>query len=174
MFSRFGYKKATIEDIAASLHRAKSSIYYYFASKEDVFQAVIEYEAKRAQQAIRTAVDNEKKPEDKLRALFITVYLFIREAASYYNLMQEEVIDILDFSHNVKLRHQQNMIALISEILSKGVADGLFQITDIIGTAETIMLAFDGLYYPFFPDVMQSQTKLDHMLQLILNGIRSR
>ena len=41
IFSRYGYKKTTLDDIAQAIRKGKSSLYYYFSSKEDLFQAVI-------------------------------------------------------------------------------------------------------------------------------------
>jgi AcrR family transcriptional regulator len=33
LFSRYGYKKTTMDDIADALQKGKSSIYYYFQNK---------------------------------------------------------------------------------------------------------------------------------------------
>ncbi|MEO0226014.1 MAG: helix-turn-helix domain-containing protein [candidate division WOR-3 bacterium] len=37
VFSRFGYRKATMDSIARAARKAKSSIYYYFRDKEEIF-----------------------------------------------------------------------------------------------------------------------------------------
>ncbi|PID90640.1 MAG: hypothetical protein CSA97_01895 [Bacteroidetes bacterium] len=41
VFQRFGFSKTTMEDIAQGIGRQKSTLYYYFQSKEDVFAAVV-------------------------------------------------------------------------------------------------------------------------------------
>ena len=41
IFSKYGFKKTTLDDIANAVRKGKSSLYYYFESKEDLFQAVI-------------------------------------------------------------------------------------------------------------------------------------
>jgi len=35
IFSKYGYKKTTLDDIANAVRKGKSSLYYYFKSKED-------------------------------------------------------------------------------------------------------------------------------------------
>ena len=45
IFARFGFKKTTVEEIAKAARKTKSSLYYYFNNKEEIFQAVIEHEA---------------------------------------------------------------------------------------------------------------------------------
>jgi len=41
LFRQFGLKKTTMEDIAKAMGKGKSTLYYYFCSKEDIFDAVI-------------------------------------------------------------------------------------------------------------------------------------
>jgi len=42
IFARFGLFKTTVDEIAKAARMGKSSIYYYFRSKEDIFKAVLE------------------------------------------------------------------------------------------------------------------------------------
>jgi len=44
LFKQSGFKKTTMGDIARSLGKAKSSLYYYYPSKEDIFEAVLHAE----------------------------------------------------------------------------------------------------------------------------------
>ena len=37
MFAHFGIQKTTMEEIAKKVHMGKSTLYYYFKSKEDIF-----------------------------------------------------------------------------------------------------------------------------------------
>ena len=37
IFTRFGFRKTTMDEIASALHKGKSSIYHYFESKEELF-----------------------------------------------------------------------------------------------------------------------------------------
>lgn len=37
LFKQYGFKKASMSDIALMVHKSKSSIYYYFKSKEEIF-----------------------------------------------------------------------------------------------------------------------------------------
>lgn len=174
VFGKFGYKKTTMEDIAASLYRAKSSIYYYFKSKEDVFRAVIELETKRARKILKEAIDKEKTPENKLRAYFQTVIAFIRETISYYNFMQEEILDILSFSNEMKAKHENDTIQNIASILKEGIDEGTFEVSDIQGTAEAVMMAFEGLYHPFYFSGEITDNKFENLLNLVLYGIKKR
>jgi len=41
IFSHYGFRKTTMEEISKALKKGKSSIYYYFGSKEEIFEAII-------------------------------------------------------------------------------------------------------------------------------------
>ena len=45
LIKQYGFKKASMSDIALMVHKSKSSIYYYFKSKEEIFFAIAEKEA---------------------------------------------------------------------------------------------------------------------------------
>ena len=55
-------------DIADAIKKGKSSIYYYFKNKEEIFQSVVLQEAKVFRRTIIDAVNKEKDPTDKLKA----------------------------------------------------------------------------------------------------------
>jgi len=38
LFSRFGFHKTSMDEIAKVARKAKGSLYYHFASKEDLFR----------------------------------------------------------------------------------------------------------------------------------------
>ena len=40
LFSRFGFHKTSMDEIAKIARKAKGSLYYHFASKEDLFREV--------------------------------------------------------------------------------------------------------------------------------------
>ncbi len=42
IFSKFGFHKTTVDEIARAAHKAKGSVYYHFKSKEELFQGVVD------------------------------------------------------------------------------------------------------------------------------------
>ncbi len=172
VFSRFGYKKATLDDIASSLYKAKSSIYYYFKSKEDVFKAVIDYEGKRADAIIKEAVSNAGSPEEKLATYFRTVKDFIKETINYYMLIQEEMLEVMSFSEEMKHKHKKESADFIAGIIQEGINTGIFADTNAQLTAETLMLAFDGLYSPWYSNVEITDEQFETLISIAMNGIK--
>ena len=64
IFSRFGYKKTTMEDIASAINMGKSSLYYYFKSKEEIFEAVVVHEAELLKKSLQEVLILYKDPRN--------------------------------------------------------------------------------------------------------------
>ena len=55
-FRKFGFRKTTMDEIAFVAGKTKSTMYYYFESTEEVFQAVVEKEVTQLRNEILAAV----------------------------------------------------------------------------------------------------------------------
>ena len=73
IFSKFGFQKTTVDEIAKAAHKAKGSVYYYFRNKEELFQNVVEKEFSTLQRELIRAVQEGETGKMKL-----TNYIIIR------------------------------------------------------------------------------------------------
>lgn len=67
IFAQYGYQKTTIEDISNELGLTKSSLYYYYKSKESIFKDVIRYESNLYLERLSGELSKSSDPEEKLR-----------------------------------------------------------------------------------------------------------
>ena len=67
VFARFGFKKTTVDDIAQALRKGKSSIYYYFKSKDEIFEAVVDREADVLRKKVKEIQKSSLNAMQKLR-----------------------------------------------------------------------------------------------------------
>jgi AcrR family transcriptional regulator len=70
LFYTQGYGNTGINQIIRDAKIAKSSLYDYFASKEDLLLACLVQTGKRDKSALVTVADLYEKPEDKILAIF--------------------------------------------------------------------------------------------------------
>ena len=101
IFSKYGYKKTTLDDIANAVRKGKSSLYYYFTSKEDLFQAVIQKEVDILRHELDIVVNRNTDPVDKLRDYILTKLTTYRGMANFYNALENDVTAI-EFIENIK------------------------------------------------------------------------
>lgn len=150
IFSQYGFKKTTMEEIARALRKGKSSIYYYFKSKEEIFEAVIDNEAQVLKDELTTAIKSTKDPEERLR-LYVRVKMEAFEKLSnYYNAIFSSELDHFDFIEKQREKYDRNEIALFRYILWAGVQSGHFNLKDTRLAALAVQTALKGLERPLF------------------------
>ena len=82
IFSKFGFKKTTMDEIAQAARKGKSSVYYYFSGKEEIFKAVVEREGLLLKNTLMEVVLSDLLPEEKLRKYILTRLLAIKELSN--------------------------------------------------------------------------------------------
>ncbi|MBW1800431.1 MAG: TetR family transcriptional regulator [Deltaproteobacteria bacterium] len=68
LFGREGYHGVTVEQISKALGISKPSIYYHFASKEEILFEFHRFAHTRARDGLKEIAEGDMSPEKKLRA----------------------------------------------------------------------------------------------------------
>ncbi|HAX97070.1 MAG TPA: TetR family transcriptional regulator [Prolixibacteraceae bacterium] len=176
IFSKYGYKKTTLDDIANAVRKGKSSLYYYFKSKEDLFQAVIMKEVDQLARELDRVINRNTEPVDKLRDYMLTKINTFRNLANFYHALENDVTAI-SFINDVKLRYEQDEIKLIKRILIEGVRKNEFEIYDFNLAAIGITMAIKGLEMPLSAGNygnLNLERSVDVILKIICYGIMKR
>ncbi len=176
LFSRFGLAKTTVDEIAKLARIGKGTIYYYFRSKEAIFEEVINKEYRFLKEKIREAIHQEKTPQRKLRAFVLTKMLYLKELANYYSTLYDEYLEHYSFVEKARRRNVEEEIAIVRSILEDGAKRGIFFMEDSQLTALGIVSALKGLEYPwtFESDVLDLEKSVDILLNILFKGIETR
>jgi len=176
IFSKYGFKKTTLDDIANAVRKGKSSLYYYFNSKEDLFQAVIMKEVEILAHELEIVINRNTDPVDKLRDYILTKLATFRNLANFYHAIENDVTAV-GFIDEVKLKYEQDEIRMIKRILIEGVRKNEFEIYDFNLAAIGITTAIKGLEMPLtagnYGD-LNLERSVDTILKIICYGIMKR
>jgi len=176
IFTRFGFKKTTVDEIANSLYKTKSFIYHYFKSKEEIFQSVVEKESAVLKEEIMNAVNREKTPQNKLHTFILTKMHGFSRFSNFYHVLIDKYLTHYDFIEKLRKKHIDDEIRMISNILKNGVDEGVFSINNIDLTAEAVVTALKAFEYPLLveKDTKKIERTLENVLNIILYGIVKR
>lgn len=176
IFSKYGYKKTTLDDIANAVRKGKSSLYYYFKSKEDLFQAVIMKEVEILSYELEIVINRNTDPVDKLRDYILTKMATFRNLANFYHAIENDITAV-GFIDDVKVKYEQDEIRMIKRILIEGVRKNEFEIYDFNLAAIGITTAIKGLEMPLtagnYGDV-NLERGVDIILKILCYGIMKR
>ncbi len=176
IFSKYGYKKTTLDDIANAVRKGKSSLYYYFESKEDLFQAVIIKEVELLRRELEKVVMRNTDPVEKLRDYILTKLTTFRGLANFYHALENDVTAI-EFIENIKNKYAQEEIRMIKRILIEGVRKNIFEVHDFTLAAIGITTAIKGLEIPLTAGEygkINLEKGVDNILKILCFGIMRR
>lgn len=176
IFSRFGFRKTTMDEIAIASRKGKSSIYYYFASKEEIFQAVVEKEAEILKQELILATNPNDTPAQKLKTHVLVRMRSMEKLANYYSAIKDDFLGHLDFIEKIRKKYDQEEIQIMENILVEGVKNGMFEIDDTSLAAIAIVTALKGMEIPLFWGVEEKdlETRLDRLIHILFHGVMKR
>jgi AcrR family transcriptional regulator len=173
IFSRYGFKKTTMDEIAHALKMGKSSIYYYYKSKEEIFEAVVLHEANILRNELTTAIKSVESPVDKMRN-----YVFVRmksfeKLSNYYNAIFDKNLDHFDFIETIRAKYDREELAILRLILYHGARKKAFNVTNSAYTALAVQTTLKGLEVPLFwkKRELNIEERLNGILEVLFNGI---
>jgi AcrR family transcriptional regulator len=167
IFSHYGYKKTTMDEIARAMKMGKSSIYYYFESKEEIFEEVVLNEANILRNELTAAIKSEESPIDKMKN-----YVFVRmksfeKLSNYYNAIFDKNLDHYDFIETIREKYDREELAILRLILYLGTRKKIFKVVNSEYTALAIQTTLKGLEVPLF--WKKREVNIENRLNAILN-----
>jgi AcrR family transcriptional regulator len=176
IFAHYGFRKTTMNEIAEGVGKGKSSLYYYFKSKEEVYRAVIEKEAETMKNKLIDAVSDEKDPVEKLRIYVVTRMEILHELINFHQAINSEYLTNLDFIQKMRKKYDNEEVALLKSILQLGADSDTFRIEDVELTALAVATALKGLEIPLLAahDEISIEHRIDRIMQILFFGIVKR
>ncbi len=176
IFTRFGYRKTTMEEIAMATRKGKSSIYYYFGSKEDIFRAVVEKEAGELKQELTNAVAEVDDPIDQLKTYILFRMHKLKTLTNFYTALKSDYLSHLEFIENIRKEYDRDEITLVRNILQEGIKRNEFVIDDPELGAVAIVTAMKGLEIPLFikKEHGKIEDRLDNLIKFLFYGLVRR
>lgn len=176
LFGKHGLKKTTMEDIATAVGKGKSTLYYYFPSKKEIFEAVVESEMKTVVRKIREAVNRSITATEKLKSFLRAQITAITDYHSFKEVIFEDSTESLKVMMCIKSRYEQIQVDMIKEILIGGSQSGEFKelaSSKLNKMAHMMVTAFRGLHYPLSLEANDVRTieSYEGMVDLWVEGI---
>ncbi len=126
LFQQYGLKKTTMEDIAKAMGKGKSTLYYYYCSKEEIFDAVIMKEMDEVFFQVMQAVNHADTAEEKLKMFAVTKIKALQKKSNLYKIVRGELQENMRCMKHMYHTYDQQETKLMKSILSFGLTNGEF------------------------------------------------
>jgi len=177
IFTRYGFRKATMEQIAAATKKGKSSIYYYFNSKEEIFRAVVEKEADELKVLLDRTIQKDDSPIDKLKTYILFRLQHLRTLENFYAALNEEYLSHMGFILEIRRQFDLEERQVVKAILEEGMKNGTFQVVSTEIGAIAIATMMKGLELPLLlsdEHKTDREELLDDLIRVLFYGIIKR
>jgi AcrR family transcriptional regulator len=152
LFSKFGFHKTSMDEIAKIARKAKGSLYYHFASKEDLFREVVSKEITNLKNQLTTVVVNNKlSASEKINSYFIISMEVLHNASNYHETIKADFFEHFDFIDDLRNELDAWEKENIKKIILQGIETKEFVIEgDIDILLDVYIMVLKGLEIPFF------------------------
>lgn len=156
-FTRQGYVNTTMDDIAVESGLSKGALYWYFDSKDDLFQAAANSVMERAAAESLAVIAECETASERLRVGARCLVDVCREIEGYFALVvefwtqSEDREEATAFWTEMIDQYRQAIAAIFEE----GIETGEFKPVDTEALSWMVMAAYDGLaaYHMMMPDI---------------------
>ncbi|PKL19017.1 MAG: TetR/AcrR family transcriptional regulator [Spirochaetae bacterium HGW-Spirochaetae-5] len=136
-FAEYGFRKTTIEDIAAALGIANSTLYLYAENKKILYHKAVAWGFGVWQSRVKTALAEAHEPIMKLTVISRKAYEYLAEDKTLRKILEKDPELFPFFPSKDPFSDINNeSLAMLKEILSEGVNTGVFEIPDVDATAD--------------------------------------
>jgi AcrR family transcriptional regulator len=173
VFQRWGFDKTTMEDIAREAGKGKSTLYYYYRSKEEIFDAVVIDEFEKILRKAKELAEETKSAKEKLIKYIVESINEMKSRISTYTIIREEIKRNQNFIKKLRDLFQKKEERFIREILKSGLDNKEFTFingSEVTTAAKTItgMMHALELYLLLEND---DTAQIDIAARFIANGL---
>jgi AcrR family transcriptional regulator len=173
VFQKWGSNKTTMEDIAREAGKGKSTLYYYYQSKEEIFDAVVIVEFEKILQKAKELAQETETAKERLITYIVESINEMKNRISAYTIIREEIKHNKNFIGKLRDTFKGREEKYIQEILKFGLENKEFTFikkSEVAIAAKTItgMMHALELYLLLEND---DTAQIDFAARFIANGL---
>jgi len=181
LLARFGYRKMTVEDIAAEAGIGKGTVYLHFSSKEEVVLSHVDRIVDRLkQQHLAVIARSENTAPERIRQMLLARVLFRFDSIQHYTQSLNDLLAALRPGLLARrAKYFEEEAQLFAEVLTEGRGSGEFQFENALTTARALLEATNGLLpYSLSTHELGERDEVERrtsaIADLLLQGLLSR
>ncbi len=173
VFQKWGINKTTMEDIAREAGKGKSTLYYYFKSKEEVLEAVAQVQFDRITEQAKREIEKKDTAKEKMLAYAYLTFKEIRRTITLYDIARGEIRLNKELIESLVQKFGAIEEKIIESILRFGIDRGEFKSIgprDLKATTRAIMAVKRSLTISLFID-NEDKHLIDQIIRLLSEGL---
>jgi AcrR family transcriptional regulator len=177
LLSKYGYKKMTIDDLAAEAGIGKGSVYLHFSSKEEIVLSHVDRIIERLKSKLADLAASERPAVERLHAMLLVRVLHRFDSVQHYTQSLNDLLaGVRPALLERRKRYFEEESRIIERVVAAGQQAGEIKPGDPLEFARTLLLATNSLL-PFSlttkdlgerPEIAK---KVSDLADVLLHGI---
>lgn len=174
-FSRYGFHKTTMDEIAKNIHKAKGVLYYYFKSKEELFKEVLKQELNLVKQELSIITNSGKDALTIIKQYFLSRLNLLYSAANYHETLKADFFEKYHFVKDVRADFAEFEYNQLKQIFEQGNKENCLDIKNIESTTSAVMMLLNSIELPLYLQnkYPEYENTIDEIVTIIINSLRS-
>jgi AcrR family transcriptional regulator len=167
-FGLYGIEKTSMREIADDLNLSKASLYYYFPDKESLYKAVVEKEQTEFLTMMTERIINIRKADQLLLEYSNARLSYFRTLLNLSRLRLQFYSDLKPVLKDTMHVFREKEKEIITQIINKGIQDGIFYYNDVNKAASLFLDMLRGLRMSILNDkisLVLDQQEYDRFLE---------
>ena len=175
-FSRYGFHKTTMDEIAKNIHKAKGVLYYYFRNKEELFNEVLKQELGTLKAALLKIVHSNNNSLTILTDYMLARFKLLNKAVNYHETLKADFFEKYNFVKDVRDDFESFEQVQLTTIIEKGNVEGYLNVKNIGPTVDVAMMIIKSIEIPLFLQDKYEVYKntLRDLITMITNSLRAQ
>ena len=173
---RFGLAKATVVDVARALDVSHGSVYRHFPSKASLREAVAKRWLDRVNAPLQKIAESGGPAPPRLERWLRTMIAIKHKKVADDPEMFATYLTLAQEACKAVKAHREGLVDQVAQILSDGVKQGAFHVTDVKASARAIFDATIRFHHPAHAEEWsdpQFAARIDAVLALLLKGLEA-
>jgi AcrR family transcriptional regulator len=181
LFAQNGFDATSVREIAKNSGVNIAMIYYYFQTKEGLYQEILEDACRALSLSLADCIDRKRDPEENIYCFIKTYINFLQNHKTLHLIFLRETISQTKLMKIIVKKYGLKIFGLVHGIIEEGVEKGVFREQDT--TLSTINLfsmirhyfTDEPLITTLFPNekVKTKEYLTDHIFNIFMQGVKS-
>ncbi|RMF59275.1 MAG: TetR/AcrR family transcriptional regulator [Calditrichaeota bacterium] len=176
LFFQLGFSKTSMDDIARESGLAKPTLYYYYPSKESIFNEIVLEEAKEFMNQLEARIDSSLPADERLKIFIRDFYNGLKQYTREMESLPEYFCDHSPHGRPIIQKIQEILLEKIEPLLRAGVSEGIFSLSDPKSVAQSLVFQISFLNHDWmqhYPEKTRNKI-VNTTIEIILNGLKRR
>lgn len=150
LYQKYGLNKVTMDDVSKAIGKSRATLYYYYKSRDEIFEAVMEQLMHEVMDEMERAVKQADSVEDKIRAFCLTKIRISEERKPFFGAMEagmgeDEISAYAALMSGFHQRLMQEEESLLKKMLSAGMKQNKIRLLKLKERRMLIFVLLSGV-----------------------------